>query len=258
MKLVQTQEALNAIVKRFGETLRYAVIDIKPQEWGYRNGYSYYGYSSQDTNTIYNSIAWLNEAVNDDEGPFYFDVQNHYIVEKIALEDLKKCKEQISNNYASLLQIEAGYKKGEASEYPLKTALSFYGLIDNLLIEILKSEEIFDFERPGEVKRLANENLDLYFQKDWSKYQLKCWIHFSSFWVYILVTFFMLYIKEENNYLFNNYKYFTIFFLGILTIIFNTAFNNYQTFKDAWKLVLSSSRKKLKAHRKQEFLKKKS
>lgn len=257
MKLTETKNTLNNIANRFGDSLHGATSDIRPKEHGYSNGYSYYGYSEEERDYIYNCIVWLSHVVNDGEGPFYFDIINVYIIESDALADLKKIRKEIKDRYNRLAQIKDFYSSTDASKYPLDTVINFYKPIDNLLDHVVNSREVLDFERPDEVKILAKENLDLYFEQFWGKYKWKCIGHLVSFFIYVSVICWLVFNREENTTFYNKYKLFIICVLTLLTVIFNIAFNNYQTFKDAWRLILPPSRSNLKDRLKNEFMKKK-
>jgi hypothetical protein len=258
--LVKTKQILKRLRDRWGEYLREAKKDIRPDYTGQlamtsnSYGYSYNGIDNYDRDFIYNSIGELGIIVNDSEGAIHFDVDNVFITEAKAVEELKAVKSHIENKLTKLSEIKLKYSTKEHSTYPIEVCLQTYTSINDILNEIFESDEFKEFQKPGTISNLTNQNTELQFSIYWSKRKWNYIIHLLAFIPFIIGAVYLLLHKDDKE-IIGLSKSSLLVLSGLLTIIFNILFNNHNSFKDSFKLILKKSRDKLIAKEKETFIK---
>lgn len=256
MTLPKTKEILKRLYEKYSEDLKYAKQDIKPDYSGrgIGNGYSYYGIDDNDRDFIYSAIGGLSASVSNAYGPICFDIENHYITESKAIKDLDFFKDYISKDIAKLKEIQKKYEGKEYSKYPIQVCLSCHEQVYEILEEIYNSEEFKEFKNPGQLDRLKNENSYLKFEEHWRKLKWKYIIHLTAFIPFLAIAGWVITHKDEQG-ISAIGRTSLLIVAGLLTIFFNLFFNNHNSFKDSWKLLLKSSREKLKSKEKENFIK---
>jgi|GEM_PF-6305379 len=111
-------------------------------------GYSYKTYTDNERDFIYNSINELGELVNSPTSAIAFDVENVFLTEKKALNELRETEKFIDKRLNQLLEIKKKYEYQNNSEYPLTICIQSYCEISNILKEIFESNEVNNFENP--------------------------------------------------------------------------------------------------------------
>lgn len=256
MSLPKTKEILKRLYEKYSEDLKYAKQDIKPDYSGrvVGNGYSYYGIDDNDRDFIYSAIGGLSASISNAYGPICFDIENHYITESKAIKDLEFLKDYISKDIAKLKEIQKKYEGKEHSQYPIQVCLSCHEQVYEILEEIYNSEEFKEFKNPGQLDRLINENSNLKFEEHWRKLKRKYIVHLTAFIPFLAISGWVITHKDEQG-LSAIARTSLLVVAGLLTIFFNLFFNNHNSFKDSWKLLLKSSREKLKSKEKENFIK---
>lgn len=260
MTLPKTKEILKRLYDKYGDELRSAKLDIKPDYSGIGigissgMGYSYYGIDDCDRDFIYSAISQLCACVNDAFGPISFDIENHYIIESKAIKELDSVKDLIYKNIIRIKGIQKKYEGKDHSEYPIHVCLSNHEQVYDILEEIYNSDEFKEFKNPGQIEWLIKENLDLKFNDYWRIKKRKYKIHLVAFIPFLIFAGWII-INKDNQALSASGKTSVILIGGLLTIVFNLFFNNHNSFKDSWKLLTKSTRKVLKAKEKEIFLK---
>jgi len=254
MPLDNTKNILRRLREKYGNILITAKSDIKPDYSGkgLNGGYNYVGIDAYDRDFIYNSIGELNSIVNNVDGSICFDVDNVFITEAKAIIYLKNEKNYISNKLDKLLELKNKYENKNCSYYPVEMCYNLYKEIDDILKEVFNSDEFKEFDNPGVILRLTNENTELKFKVYWNK---KIWsyiIHLLAFIPFITGVIYVLLHKDDKN-ISEFSKSILIAISGIITISFNIIFNNHNSFKDSFKLLLPNSRKKLIQKERIEF-----
>lgn len=260
MSLSKTKEILRRLYEKYGEDLRYSILDIKPDYSGTGmgissgRGYSYFGIDYIDRDAIYTAITSLARSVNDPFGPIAFDIENNYITETKAIKELDLVKDYILRNITQLKKIQNKYEGTEHSSYPIEVCLSKHEEVYEILEEIYNSDEFKEFKNPGQIVKLKNENTDLKFKEHWRTLQRKYIIHLTAFVPFLILASWVITHKDEQG-LSPLGKTSVLVLAGLITIFFNLLFNNHNSFKDSWKLLLKSSREKLKSKEKDNFIK---
>jgi hypothetical protein len=260
MNLPKTKEILRRLYVKYSENLKYAKRDIKPDYSGTGMGissgmgYDYFGIDDNDRDFIYSAIGSLEACVNDAYGPIAFEIENHFITEKKALKELDILKDHILKDITRLKEIQNKYNGKKHSKYPIEVCLSNHEQVYEILEEIYNLDEFKEFKNPGEIDKLKNENSDLKFKYHWRKLQRKYLIHLSAFKTFLVLASWVIIHKDKQG-LSAIYKTSVLVVAGLITIFFNILFNNHNTFKDSWKLLLKSSRENLKSKEKDNFLK---
>src|ERR1035437_3998037 len=240
MPLEQTKEKLARLRKKYCEDLGYAKGDIKPNDSGI-SGYSYSGIENRDKDFIYGAIGTLNQTICNSYTGIAFDIHN-FITEKKALEELRKDFEFIKEDYVKLLSLKPKYGGENNLFYPLTVCIRYHQEIYDILEEILNSQEVKEFESPGESENLRKEILNYKFKEFWRKKQWKYIIHLILFLPFLAMVCWLI-IQRENKNLSNRSMFIILIGIALITIIFNLVFNNHNSFKDAWKLILPDSRR---------------
>jgi len=233
MKLIITNNTLKALHDRLDDDISYAVKDIMPKYQIGDPGYIYRNISNNDADYIYSCIKYLKSWFRD---PIFND-WSYYVTEKNAIRQLDHDVEDIKVRYEKLIAIKSKYVNMDANIYPIDVCISYYQYIVNILADIYNSEELIVFRKPN----IFKENRELKFEIWWKKRLFKLIIHLLSFILFLGIFITILLLKSSGN-----EAIYIIIPIGIVTILFNLLFNNHQSFKDSWKIILSSTRKSLK------------
>jgi hypothetical protein len=153
-----------------------------------------------------------------------------------------------------LKEIEKRNVGREYSKYPLQVCFGIFSEVNDILQEIFDHEEMISFLNPRKLKSLEDENILLKFNVFWRKKILRCSIHLLFFIPFIFACGYVILNKEDEN-IIGIRRNLLLIIGGILTIIFNILFNNHNSFKDSFKLIFPSSRKKLKQEEFEKFKK---
>ena len=253
MALEKTKEKLTLLRNKYSEDLGYAKKDIKPNDSGI-SGYSYSGIEDRDRDFIYGAIASLKETISNSYTGIAFDIEK-FISEKKALAELKKDFEFIKEDYIKLLSLKPKYGDENNLFYPLAECIRYHQEIHDILEEILNSEEIREFESPGESENLRNENLNYKFKEYWRKKQWNYIIHLILFLPFIAMVCWLV-IQRENKNLSNGSMLPIVIGIALITIVFNLVFNNHNSFKDSWKLILPNARHNFIQKQREEYINK--
>ncbi len=258
MTLTKTKEILKRLQDRYGDSLRSAQLDIRPdysgKGYGISSGvgYTYTGIDIPDRNFIYKSIGSLNASVNDLYGPIHFDIK-HYVTETNAAEALDELGQFILKDLKKLKEINEKYKENtECANYPIQVCLRYHQEIYNILEEIFNSEEYLTFKNPEKIHTLEKENIDLKFDNYWLKRKWKYLIHLIAFSPFLIFAGWIFYHKYKHD-LFGLSNTIVLITSGLLTIVFSLVFNNHRSFKDSWKLIFKKTRHRLKDKEKNDF-----
>jgi hypothetical protein len=258
--LINTKQILKRLREKWGEDLKYSKKDIQPDYSGTLSmtssayGYSYFGIDNFDRDFIYSSIGEPTIIVNDIYGAIHFDIENVFITENKAVEELKIIKKHIENRLFKLNEIKLKYSGTEHSTYPIEVTFNSHYSINEILSEIFESDEFKEFLKPGTIARLTNENAELKFLIHWNKKRWTYVLHFLASIPFIIGAMLLLIHKDDKT-IVGLGKSTLLVLSGLLTIIFNIFFNNYISFKDSFKLLLTKSRNKLIAKEKEAFFK---
>lgn len=257
MRLDNTKLTLKRLLQRHGNYIKNIPKDIKPDysEQGLQPGYSYKGYDNKDRDFIYYSVRELDDIFNGSDSIIKFDVDNFFITEKRAFEKLLTTKHYIEEVINELTEIEKRNKGREYSKYPLKVCYGIFKEVNEILEEIILSEEIVNFLHPVGLKTIESENLKLKFDVFWRKKMFRYISHLLVFIPFLLGCIYMISSKDDSN-ITGIKKTLFIAVTGIMTILFNLLFNNHNSFKDSFKLILPKSRKNLREKEWETFLKK--
>jgi hypothetical protein len=258
MALEETKKILNRIRLRYGDYLQNARADIYPDysEKGLQRGYSYKGLENSERDFIFYSVTELGEIVNGAEGAIKFDIENVFLTEKKAVKALKISKRNIEEVILKTIEIETKYKGIEHSTYPIQVCHNIHFEINEILNEIFESDEFIEFNEPGKISKLNTENIELKFLNHWRKKKNIYIIHLLAFLPFLLGCAYVI-INKDNQDITGINKTILIVGGGIITIAFNLFFNNHNSFKDSFKLILKKSSKNLKEKEKESFLKSK-
>jgi len=256
MLLENTTLTLKRFHKRYGNYVKNATRDIKPDysERGLQPGYSYKGYDDKDREYIYYKVREMDCIFHDSNGVIRFDIENEFITEKRAVEELISTKQFIEEVLTELKEIEKRNVGREYSKYPLQVCFGIFSEVNDILQEIFDHEEMISFLNPRKLKSLEDENILLKFNVFWRKKILRCSIHLLFFIPFIFACGYVILNKEDEN-IIGIRRNLLLIIGGILTIIFNILFNNHNSFKDSFKLIFPSSRKKLKQEEFEKFKK---
>lgn len=137
MPLETTKITLKRLRDKYGDILKGAKIDIKPDYSGrgMDRGYNYLGIDDTDRDFIYNSVNGLGVIINSVDGGIHFDIDNVFITEKKAIIELKSEKEYIFETLKKLIELKEKYSGKEYSNYPLDVCYTF---IKKLMIFLMK------------------------------------------------------------------------------------------------------------------------
>lgn len=254
MPLDNTKKVLRRLREKYGDILREAKRDIKPDYLGngINGGYNYHGIDDYDRDFIYNSVSELDIIINNVEGSIRFDIDNVFITEAKAIIELKQEKNHIFLTLNKLGELKNKYEEKECSHYPLEMCFNLYKQINDLLNEVLNSNEFKEFEDPGVILKLTNETNDLKFRLYWNRKRWDYIFHLLAFIPFIVGAIYVILYKDDKK-IIGLSKTLLFVLSGLITIIFNIMFNNHNSFKDSFKLLLPSSRKKLIQKEKVEF-----
>jgi hypothetical protein len=258
MSLIRTKETLKRLLDRYGNELKRAQPNIKPDYTetyavGMGVGYVYKGIEHQDIGVIYEAISSLNGSINDPCGAIYFDL-TYFVTEENAMKELDRLGEYILKDLTKLLRLREKYKDKECARYPIEMCTNYHQEIYDILDSIFKSEEYKEFKKPGQLDKLTEENNNLRFNAYWTKRKWKYIIHLLAFFPFLYFAGWTFFHKDKHD--LAGLRGSTVLVIsGLLTIAFNLFFNNHNSFKDSWKLILQSSRQQLKDKERQVFLK---
>lgn len=241
MALDNTQLILKRLRTKYTTALTHARQDVKPT---YNNnvqfaltGYSYHPLDDFDTDIVYNALGELQAIFTDRIGAIFFDLA-HYITEKKAAEDLKQTIKFLEDRKDQILEIKTKYASIKPEIYPVNVVYNYYKeILEILQHEILDSDEFKQFENPGLIDSLKEQNLELGFQLYWRK---RKWIyisHFIAFLLFMTAGALAILYKEDQSLP----KYLVVYipvFLGFFTIMFSLLFGFHNTFKDSYKMLL--------------------
>ena len=252
MKLLETKKILKRLQEKYSESLILALNDIRPNYEGYGNQGYYYagkGIEDRDRDTIYQAIYYLKVLFNDPNDCMFFDI-DYYVTERKALDALEVTISQIDETTSKLKGLAIKYE----NNYAIETTLQYYLPIVEILKSIYNLDEYKLFNEPDKWEKLKQENIDLKFNRYWRKLQNRMIIHLISFFVFLLIFIAFFYHREVKDISNGNITMVVIILCAFLTIIFNLAFNNHNSFKNAWKLLLKTKKSKLIATEKKIFI----
>jgi hypothetical protein len=246
MSLDKTKLTLKRLLQRHGNYIKNVPKDIKPDysERGLGSGYSYKGYDDKDRDFIYYKVRELDDIFNGADSIIKFDVDNVFITEKRAIEELFSTKEYIDEVLTELKEIEKRNQGREYSQYPIKICHGIFKEVAEILEEVISSEEIVNFLNPTGLKTLQNENIKLKFDVFWQKKIFRGILHLLAFIPFFVGCLYVISSKDDDD-ITGAKKTLVITIAGIMTILFNIFFNNHSSFKDSYKLILPKSRKNL-------------
>ncbi len=247
MQLENTKLTLIRLKKRHGSYVKGMPKDLKPDysEKGLQPGYSYKGYDDKDRDFIYYKTRELDDLFHDSDSVINFDIDNVFITEKKAVEELIFTKKYVAEVLQELKAIEIRNTGRTYSKYPLTCCYNMFNITNEILEEILESEEMLNFLSPNKFQSLNEENLKLKFENHWRTKKMKYIVHLIAFIPFLAGCFYVILSKDDET-IIGTSKIIIICIAGVLTILFNIFFNNHNSFKDSFKLIFTNSRKKLK------------
>ena len=261
MELEKTKQILKRYIKQNSRYLETAKSDIKP-DYSERGvgmkpgeGHTYSGLENFERDFIYNSILELEYIVNNRESAVQFNIEDIFITEKRAVNELIQTKQLVEKKYIKLNEINEKYSKSEQFFYPLDVCINCYREINEILDEIFNSLEFKKFLEPDLISKITNEKNELKFESYWRKRRWKYILHLLAFIPFLLGVCFVLIFKDSN--IINEIsKIMLIVISGTIMILFNLFFNNHSSFKNSFKLLNKNSRKELIENERDKFMKK--
>jgi hypothetical protein len=254
MKLENTKQVLSRLHGRFNKDLAAAKVDIKPSDHmgAALSGYPYTDIATADKIFIYQSICALHASFNSADSPILLDIENHFITETKAVEALKTFYGEINDRLSKLNLLSEKYGKDGSMPYPLQVCLDYYIPIVAVIYEIVYSEEIKLFESPDRVSSLERKIENLEFEDFWRTKRKWYRVHLGFFLVFLVVCSFLIYHRDKKD-LMGIGSWIVTIASGLYTIFFSVFFNNYNSFKDSFKLFSKKRAIALKSKLRSEF-----